>query len=351
MTKYAIKGKINCLNGEVFVLKVPYFALRRERLLFEDASAKMNNKTILVIGSSNIDILLNVPSTPSNGRTVYSYEKYAETPGGRGVYTAIATSRAGISTAFCTRIGADINGEKLKRAFFDGKLNTGYVKVDRLEQTGLDVLLLEKEAQAGRISFPGANAKLNSSDVESAFNSYPDLVITNLEASEETMIYTARFANSNETPLLIDTVGAYRNYPLSKLEKAEIIVSGENETELLTGVRPNTIENCLRASISLSNTLAVKYVILKLGERGVYLYDGKFCDMIMAKDLPIVDETAEHEASLGALGVEYLRSKNIFGAIEFALVASAVTASKVGAISSIPDEAEIRAVARKLEEE
>ena len=86
-------------------------------------------------------------------------------------------------------------------------------------------------------------------------------------------------------------------------------------------------------------------------DEGVYLYDGKFCDMIMAKDLPIIDETAEHEAFLGALGVEYLRSKNIFGAIEFALVASAITASKVGAISSIPDEAEIRAVARKLREE
>lgn len=310
----------------------------------------MNSQSILVIGNSNIDVLLNIPSTPVNGRTVYSYEKYAETPGGRGVYTAIATSRAGISTTFCTRIGADINGEKLKRAFFDGKLNTGYVKVDRMEQTGLDVLLLEQYAQAGRISFPGANAKLNTSDVETAFNSYPDLVITNLEASEETAVYTARFANSKETPLLLDTVGAYRNYPLSKLERAEIIVSGENETELLTGVRPNTIENCLRASISLSNALSVKYVILKLGERGVYLYDGKFCDMIMAKDLPSVDETAEHEAFLGALGVEYLRKNNIFDAIEFALVASAITASGVGALSSIPDEAQIRRVAEELKQ-
>mgnify|MGYP002514607811 CR=1 FL=1 len=114
------------------------------------------------------------------------------------------------------------------------------------------------------------------------------------------------------------------------------------ETEILTGIRPSNLENCLRASIALCNKVDIKYVVLKLGARGCYVYDGKYCDLISPCEVPVVDTTAAGDVFTAALTAEYLRTEDILASAKFANAAGALAVSKKGAIASIPNLDEVK---------
>lgn len=293
-------------------------------------------KRILVAGSSNIDFLLTTPYIPAPGETMISSGKYAFTPGGKGANTAVAAKTFGADVVFCSRVGDDAYGDRLVALFNERGIDTRYIKADRLEQTGLAVVMLEKSGANRIIVYSGANKKISDSDVEAAFSCYPDAVMTQFEIRPDAVIAAARCAADEGILFIVDAGPADPDFPLEKLERVEIFSPNETETEILTGIRPNNLENCLRASIALCNRVDIKYVVLKLGERGCYVYDGKYCDLISPFDIAVTDTTAAGDIFTAALTTEYLRTGDILTAAKFANAAGALTVSKLGAINSIP---------------
>lgn len=301
----------------------------------------MSVKRILVVGSANIDFLMTTPYVPSEGETVISEGAYTFVPGGKGANTAVAAARLGAEAVFCARVGDDAYGDRLINIYRENGIDLRYIKTDRLEQTGLSVVMLEKGGANRIIVYPGANRRINDNDIENAFYCYPDAVITQFEIGEAAVIQTARVANTEGVPLIIDAGPARRDFPLAKLEQVEILSPNENETEILTGIRPTTLDDCLRASMALMNAVDIKYVVLKLGARGCYIYDGKYCDIISPYDVQPVDTTAAGDAFTAALTHEYLRTGDIITAARFANAVGALTVTKVGAITSLPTRKEV----------
>lgn len=299
-------------------------------------------KRILVAGSSNIDFLLTTPYIPAPGETLISGGKYAFTPGGKGANAAIAAKAMGADVIFCSRVGDDAYGDRLIALFNERGIDTRYIKVDRLEQTGLAVVMLEKSGTNRIIVFSGANSKICDTDVEAAFSAYPDAVLTQFEIRPDAVISAARTAAYEGIPFFVDAGPADAEFPLAKLEQVEIFSPNETETEILTGIRPNNLENCLRASIALCNKVDIKYVVLKLGERGCYIYDGKYCDLISPYDVPVVDTTAAGDVFTAALTTEYLRTNDIISSAKFANAAGALAVTKLGAVNSVPTLEEVR---------
>lgn len=301
-------------------------------------------KRILVAGSSNIDFLLSSPYIPAPGETMISNGEYAFTPGGKGANAAVAAKAMGCDVVFCSRVGDDAYGERLISLFNSRGIDTRYVSTDRIEQTGLAVVMLEKNGMNRIIVYSGANKKISDVDVEAAFSSYPDAVLTQFEIRPEAVINAARIAADDGIPLFVDAGSVTKEFPLERLEKVEVFSPNEVETEILTGIRPDTLENCLRASIALCNRVDIKYVVLKLGARGCYVYDGKYCDLISPYEVPVVDTTAAGDVFTAALTAEYLRTGKILDAARFANAAGALTVSKTGAISSVPTLEEVNAL-------
>lgn len=299
-------------------------------------------KRILVAGSSNIDFLLTTPYIPAPGETMISGGKYAFTPGGKGANAAVAAKAMGADVVFCSRVGDDAYGDRLIALFNERGIDTRYIKVDRLEQTGLAVVMLEKNGANRIIVFSGANKKISDSDVEHAFSSYPDAVLTQFEIRPDAVISAARLAADEGLPFFVDAGPADANFPLEKLERVEVFSPNETETEILTGIRPNNLENCLRASIALCNRVDIKYVVLKLGERGCYVYDGKYCDLISPYDVQVVDTTAAGDVFTAALTTEYLRTGDILASAKFANAAGALAVSRLGAVNSVPTLEDVR---------
>ncbi len=301
-------------------------------------------KRILVAGSSYIDFLASTPYIPAPDETLRSTGKYAFAPGGKGANAAVAAKALGSEVVFCTRVGDDAYGDRLIALFNEKGIDTRYIKVDRLEQTGLSVKLLEKSGRSRTVAFCGANTKICDTDIEDAFSCYPDAVLTQLEIRSDAVIAAARCANEEGLPLFIDASSATADFPIEKLERVEIFSPNEAETEILTGIRPNNLENCLRASIALCNKADIKYVVLKLGSRGCYVYDGKYCDIVSPFDVNTVDHTAAGDIFTAALASEYLRTGDVLSAAKFANAAGALAVTKVGGVNSVPMLDEVKAL-------
>ncbi|MDL2286983.1 ribokinase [Eubacteriales bacterium OttesenSCG-928-G02] len=301
----------------------------------------MSNFRTLVVGSANIDFILSTPFIPVSGETLVSNGTYAYVPGGKGANSAITAARLGTEVIFCTRVGDDAYGDRLKQIYKENNIDLRFVRVDKTEQTGLAVILLESNGANRIIVYPGANKNINEADIEAAFTAYPDLVIANMEMNEKSIIYTAQYAEKVKVPLILDCGGISGDFKLETITKAEIISPNEIETEILTGIRPDSLDNCLKACIKICNMTDIKYVVLKLGSRGSYIYDGKYCDICGPYEVQAVDTTAAGDAFTSAMAVEYMNSKDIYTACRYANAAGALTVTKMGAINSLPTHDEI----------
>ncbi len=298
-------------------------------------------KTILVAGDVAMDILLNVPYAPNEGRTVLSKDVYSFTPGGSGAYTAVAARRAGCGVCLCSRIGDDEQGERLIRYFKDEDVNISQITPDYVNQTALNVYLLEQYGLGGKVCYGGAAARLNADDVEGAFGIAPDLFVTSLKAEHELIKRAASLTRKGEIPFILDASGAYENCRLSDVMGVDILIASEDDAELLTGIRPNSTDNFMRACIALCDKLPLRFVVLKLGKRGAYIYDGKYCELLMAPTLQCVDTTAEHECFVGSFCARFIKEFDVYDATNYALAASAIASSRVGGFASIPNNEEI----------
>lgn len=301
-------------------------------------------KRILAVGSSNIDFMLSTPYIPAPGETLISQGAYSFVPGGKGANSAVAAANLGASVVFCSRVGDDAYGDRLIKLFGEKGIDTRFVTTDRFEQTGLAVVMIEKGGTNRIIVYPGANRRIGERDVEDSFSCYPDAVLTQLEISQEAVVVASRRAADDGIPFFLDAGPATPDFPLEKLERVEILSPNETETEILTGIRPNNLNNCLRASIALCNRTNIRYVVLKLGARGCYVYDGKYCDLVSPYDVNTVDTTAAGDAFTAALTVEYLRTGDILAAAKFANAAGALAVTKLGSLNSMPDLDSVRAL-------
>ncbi|MBE6587038.1 MAG: ribokinase [Ruminococcaceae bacterium] len=307
-------------------------------------------KRVLVVSSANIDFVQRVKRMPDGGETVIEQNGYSYVPGGKGANSALAFARVGADTVFCTKMGKDDNAKKLKKLYEAEGIDTRFIGEDREEATGLASIIVEEDGQNRIIVYPGANNCLCENDVEEAFTCYPDGVFIQFEIPDEASVAAARFARENGIPFFVDAGPARADYPLEKLQGVEILSPNETECEILTGIKPDSVQNCLKAAIRLATVTEAKYVVLKLGRRGCFVYDGKYYNIIPAHKVSVADTTAAGDVFTAALSYAYMQKGDILEAARFATLAAAICVSREGASTSIPTLKEIKAFAKSIKE-
>ncbi len=307
----------------------------------------MKKQRILVVSSANIDFVQRMRRVPYAGETVSEPElKYSYVPGGKGANSAIAFARFGADCVFVCKLGNDSNGRRLTSLYKQEGIDTRYISVDEDEPTGLASILVEDNGKNRIIVYPGANAKINSADIEEGFTCYPDALYVQFEIPDDAVIEACRRANEDDIPVFVDAGPARLDYPLKKLGKIEIFSPNETETKIFTGIAPMSEESCLRAAIKLSQVVDAKYIVIKLGERGAFIYDGREYYMIPAEKVDAVDTTAAGDVFTAVMTYVYLQNKNIVSAVKYATCAAALSVTKLGASSSIPTREEVIAYAK-----
>lgn len=298
---------------------------------------------ILVIGSSNIDFVCRMDRLPLQGETMMCDDTYAFVPGGKGANTAVAAARLGGDVVFCTRLGHDSYGRQLTEKYVAEGIDERFLKLDRTAKTGLAVIMVEKDGHNRIAVYPGANMNLSRDDIDEAFTTLPDALVMQLEMDCDSAIFASRLARQNGTKVFLDAGAVKPDFPLEQMTELEVLSPNENETRILTGIIPDSANNCLRACVKLMNRVKCKYVVLKLGDRGCYVYDGTHCNHVAPIEVSeVVDTTAAGDSFTAALAVRYMENgNNIIDACQFANKVGAYVVGKAGAMTSLPYRKEI----------
>ncbi len=306
------------------------------------------NKRILVVGSANMDFIMNVKRAPEAGETVVSYDRYEYVPGGKGANAAVAAARLGADVMFATRLGNDRNGEILRQVYESCGIAPRYIKTDKKHPTGLAGIVVEKNGSNRIITFPGANTAIDDDDLEEAFMCYPDALFMQFEIADDIILKAVKTANENKIPVFIDAGPAKVEFPFGNLGALEVFSPNETETYAYTGISPINAATALHACIKLRNKIDAKYIVLKLGSRGALVYDGVYSEIIPPYENEVVDTTAAGDAFTAALTYEYIKSGDIIRAAKFANVVGSIVVSRAGAYPSLPTADEVaRFIQRK----
>jgi len=298
------------------------------------------NPRILVVGSINMDLVVELDRMPEGGETLFG-NTYSYIPGGKGANQAVAAARLGADISFCGRVGDDANGKILLDNLRREGIDISHITTDKTEPTGLAVIPVDKNGQNRIIVISGANMAVSAEDVGEALKDGYDAVMAQLEVPLEVVFETLNIIKQRRIPFILDA-GPAMQLPLEKLRGIDVISPNESEIFALTGINPDTYENAVSAAKKLAEGSGAKNVVVKLGERGALLYRGGEIEAFPAfPGVNAVDTTAAGDSFTAALTVQMIKSGDISGAIRYANAAGALCVSRKGAQPSLPTAREV----------
>jgi ribokinase len=300
----------------------------------------MSLKKILVVGSSNTDMVIKTNNFPAPGETILG-GRFLMNAGGKGANQAVAAARLGGMVIFVGKIGDDIFGKQAVQQLEDEGINVDFVAVDPENPSGVALITVDKKGENSIVVAPGSNGTLSPADFDKAIAELVDseFVLMQLEIPIPTVEHIARLASQNRKKVVLNPA------PASKLsdellKNLYIITPNETEAELLTGIKVTDEHSALKAAMAI-NIKGVEVVIITMGSAGAFLLaNGKY-EIISAPKVDAIDTTAAGDTFNGALVVALSEGKTIQESIAFANKAAAISVTRIGAQSSVPYRKEI----------
>jgi len=295
---------------------------------------------IVVVGSSNTDMIVKVPRIPRPGETILG-GKFSTAAGGKGANQAVAAARAGGQVTFIARVGDDMFGQQALRGFEADGIDVQYVKTDPSEPSGVALIFVDEKGENSIAVASGANACLSPQDVDEAAAAIrsADILLMQLETPLATVQRAAEIARAAGVKVILNPAPAM---PLDDalLANLTIITPNESEAELLTGVAVTDTASAEAAAKALLDR-GVEVAIITLGSKGALLKTSKLTKVIPGFKVTAVDATAAGDVFNGSLAVALAEGKALEEAVRFANAAAALSVTKLGAQPSIPKREEI----------
>ena len=296
---------------------------------------------ILLVGSVMMDLILRCERAPEPSESVLGHD-YRNAPGGKGSNAAVAAARTGAKVSAYATVGDDSNGEYLLDCWKKEGVDTTHTITKPDANTGFVAITLEDNGQNRLIIFPGANMLTPPDQLEKAFEDDFDAVLLQFEIPLETNAKAIEIANKKGIVTVLDA-GPAQDYPLEKLPPVTILSPNETETKALVGIYPADEESCREAAKKLMERNGCKYVVLKLGDRGSYLYGDGLDMLVPPYKVDAIDPTAAGDAYTGTLAKAFVEMGDLVAAAKYASASGALTCTQLGAQPSLPTAAEIDA--------
>jgi len=301
----------------------------------------MRTPKILVIGSLNMDLILQTAVMPVAGENLIG-SNYQYFHGGKGGNQAIATAKMGADVTFVGKVGNDASGDELIQSLKDNGVQVEFITRDEGNNTGLAVIILEDSGQNRILVYPESNMSLTPADIDKAFEHDYDAMMLQFEVPEVVVVHACKKATEKNIPFIIDA-GPAQDFPLEKIQSSEVFSPNETETLAMCGIEVVDEATAKKASQILFKRSNTKYVVIKSGANGSYIFDGETITHMPAIKVKAKDTTAAGDAFTAGLTVEYMKHQNIEEAVRFASAVGAVTVTKLGAQPSLPTRQEVEA--------
>jgi len=290
-------------------------------------------KKVLVIGSSNTDMVVKTEEFPKPGQTVLG-GTFLMNPGGKGANQAVAAERLGANVRFVTKTGTDIFGQQAVEGFKKEGLDIGFSSVSKEFASGVALITVTESGENQIVVASGANMDLKESDLPDVVFEGVEYALIQLEIPIKTVRFIIEKCSASGIKIILNPAPA-ASLDDDLLNKIYLITPNETETEILTGIKPDSPETLHWAADSLLKK-GVQNVLITLGKEGVFFMNNEKQELIPAEKVKSVDSTAAGDVFNGALLTALSRGDDFVSACRFANKAAAISVTRMGAQSSAP---------------
>jgi ribokinase len=293
---------------------------------------------IVVLGSLNMDLSINVPRIPSPGETI-SGGNLVTSAGGKGANQAAACARMGKQVAMVGCVGQDDFGRRLKDGLFDMGVDVSHIKEETSTATGTAMILVDGKGENCIVLSSGTNRLVSIDAKITDLIKRAKILILQLEIVPEVVYQAIDIAAAAGVPVLLNPAPAIVLKP-EIYAKIDYLIPNETEATLLTGEQVKDLWTAEKAADTLLQR-GVKNVIITLGAEGALLATSESKTHIPTFKIEVVDTTGAGDAFIGGFASMLVEGKTVESALKFASAAGALAATKAGAQPSLPSRQEL----------
>ena len=301
-------------------------------------------RKIIVVGSINIDITLNVDELPQPGRTVGT-SKHSVIPGGKGANQAVGVARLGSEAVLIGKVGSDYDSILVYTCMEENHVDIQGLKRVPNEETGKAYIHVQNDGESMITLLSGANKKLCPDDItpyEKVFET-AGYCLLQTEVPEEAVEAAARISKKYGVLNILKPAAMNRISP-SLMALIDIFVPNRKEAELLCP-EISDIEEKAEEFIRRG----AKTVIITLGHSGCFVKSRDFTGYIPAAPFTPVDTTGAADAFIAALAVYLSAGHSIEKAAKIATYAAGFCVLRQGVIPSLIDKNSLETYIKRVE--
>lgn len=296
------------------------------------------SKKVLVIGSSNTDMVVKTKEFPKPGETVLG-GTFLMNPGGKGANQAVAAARLGADVRFVTKIGKDIFGKQSIEGFKEEGLDVNNLIETSEFASGVALITVSESGENEIVVASGANMDLKPEDLPDSVFEDIEFVLVQLEIPLETVKYIVEKCNELNIKVILNPAPAIVLGD-DLLKGIYLITPNETETQIITGILPENTESLREAALYFQKK-GIENIIITIGKKGVFLMNEQYSQIIPAIEVKPVDTTAAGDVFNGAILTALSAGKDWIEACQYACKAAAISVTRMGAQSSAPYKNEI----------
>lgn len=297
---------------------------------------------IVVVGSSNTDMVVKLSSLPSPGETVLGGD-FVVAAGGKGANQAVAAARLGASVGFVARIGRDMFGDQALENFRQEGIVTDHVFRDEELPSGVALIMVDELGENMIAVASGANSGLKQSDVEAAADivASGSVLLLQLEVPLNVVGFAAVLGARAGATVILNPAPA-QELDDELLSNVSILTPNETEAARLSGIVPSDSRTAALSAERLREK-GVDSVVITMGAQGAFLSSQEFSELIPAVKVKPLDTTAAGDAFNGALACALAQKQELPDAVRFANQVAALSVTRLGAQPSLPTREEVAA--------
>ena len=294
---------------------------------------------ILVVGSSNTDLIATVKKFPVAGETIVG-KSFLQVMGGKGANQAVAAYRLGGEVKFVTCLGTDVNGQNSLKYFRETGLDVSSALIVDDAPSGTAIILVDEDGENCIVITPGANNRLTPDYINQIEDCIAEcnIVVLQMEIPYETVKTVCSLAQKHQKTIMLNVAPAC-NLDAELIKMIDILTVNETEAETVSGAKIADIGE--EGMVDKLLALGAKTVVLTLGKQGCLLKNNKETLTVPAFQVKALDTTAAGDTFCGALAAGLARGEQWTDILKFATAASALCVTRMGAQPSIPTKKEV----------
>lgn len=298
-------------------------------------------KKIIVVGSSNTDMVISADHFPKPGETIIGSGFYVN-GGGKGANQAVAAARLGGDVFLIAKLGTDDNGKHTLSNLRKENIDVSHVTLTTAQPSGVAMITVDATGENTIIVDSGANAMLSETDIYEAEDVFKDaaIVLMQLETPVKTLCAAAELGKKYHALVVLNPAPAFaKGIPQELLKNVDIIIPNETESEIITGVHVHD-EQSAAAAARIMKAKGCKEVIITMGSKGSFV-SSDIDEKVPAFKVKAIDTTGAGDTFCGALSVALSEGHNLYEAAKFASKAASLSVMRLGAQVSMPYRYEI----------